>query len=323
MTVWVRLKDMYSRCRSMCEESGRSSARFSVWEGRRCSKNWCLAIDDESSQDLSLAQSAAFMAREAKEQWKYIDTLVEFLDQAVKVNDSLFKNGPVLPEKLSAFLGPRMGFNCSYYVKRILKYSGADPCCAIAALIYLDRFQLRHPNLPLTSKTLQRLLLVALMTATKYLEDQTCLNSRWAEIGGIPLRELNQLELEFLFALDFDLALPSAEYSRCAAALLSSSAAAAAAPPPPHKCQSAAAAPPGLIPAPSPPPAHASSADADTGPGAMAGAIEPPQAACATTERADSEPAEAAADSCAGGAAPAEAEAPCGPTSPCPSAERD
>ena len=182
MTVWVRLKDMYSRCRSMCElESGRSKAGFSVWGGRRrSSKNCCLAIDDESSnQALTLAQTATFMAREAKEQWKYIDTLVEFLDQSVNVNDSLFRNEPILPEKLNAFLGPRMGFKCSYYVKRILKYSGADPCCAITALIYLDRFQLRYPNLPLTSKTLQRLLLVALMTATKYLEDTTCLNSRW------------------------------------------------------------------------------------------------------------------------------------------------
>jgi hypothetical protein len=110
-------------------------------EGTRCSEKMFLAIDDESGcRDLSLTQTATFMAREAKDQWKYIDALGEFLDQEVKVNDCLFKNEPILPEKLSAFLGPRMGFNCSYYVKRILKYSGADPCCAIVALIYLDRF---------------------------------------------------------------------------------------------------------------------------------------------------------------------------------------
>jgi len=40
-----------------------------------------------------------------------------------------------------------------------------------------------------------------------------------AEIGGLPLRELNQLELEFLFALDFDLAVHPQHYALCAAQL--------------------------------------------------------------------------------------------------------
>jgi hypothetical protein len=155
-------------------------------------------------------------------------------------------------------------------------------------------------------------------------------SSSRAEIGGLPLRELNHLELEFLFALDFDLALPSSEYSRCAAALLAAAAAAPSPSPPP------------------PPPVHTSSAG--PGHGATAGASEepqppqPPAAAAAATEPTDSarEPAEPAAAPCAfeaggrtgpvgrcdgsasdGGAAEAEAEAPCGPSSPCPSAARD
>ena len=54
------------------------------------------------------------------------------------------------------------------------------------------------------------------------------LPARRAEIGGIPLAELNSLELEFLFALDFDLALPPAVYSSTTHRLLLCPATAAA-----------------------------------------------------------------------------------------------
>jgi hypothetical protein len=46
--------------------------------------------------------------------------------------------------------------------------------------------------------------------------------ARRAMIGGIPLAELNALELDFLFAIDFDLALPTDLYARRARALLPS-----------------------------------------------------------------------------------------------------
>jgi hypothetical protein len=50
--------------------------------------------------------------------------------------------------------------------------------------------------------------------------------SRWSrsEIGGIPLAELNALELDFLFAIDFDLGMPPADFARIADALLDFSA---------------------------------------------------------------------------------------------------
>jgi hypothetical protein len=62
---------------------------------------------------------------------------------------------------------------------RIFKYSRASPCCLIVMLIYLDRFKSKCPSVTLTSTTMQRLLLVAAMTATKYLEDVCCNNRRW------------------------------------------------------------------------------------------------------------------------------------------------
>ena len=77
--------------------------------------------------------------------------------------------------KDSKFFGRRVSFLASYYIRRMRKYSGASPSCFTVALIYLQRFK----PLKLTSTTVQRLLLVAVMTATKFLEDAHVANSEW------------------------------------------------------------------------------------------------------------------------------------------------
>ncbi|KAG6806138.1 Exocyst complex component S3, partial [Tephrocybe sp. NHM501043] len=41
-------------------------------------------------------------------------------------------------------------------------------------------------------------------------------NSRYAKVGGLPLTELNQLELQFLLLNDFRLVISSAEMQRYA-----------------------------------------------------------------------------------------------------------
>lgn len=79
----------------------------------------------------------------------------------------------------SAFVGEQVYFTASYYVNRIFKYSLASPSCCIVALVYLERFQAECPGLRLNSKTVQRLLLVAIMTAAKYLDDTPCSHRRW------------------------------------------------------------------------------------------------------------------------------------------------
>jgi hypothetical protein len=48
-------------------------------------------------------------------------------------------------------------------------------------------------------------LVYSIVIASKFTSDIFYANSRYAKVGGIPLRELNQLELEFLFLIDFQL----------------------------------------------------------------------------------------------------------------------
>ena len=166
---------------------------------------------------MSIAELTESMTREAQNQAPLLEMLSELLQEQIRVNDR--SNQVSKEERPTCFEGPCSQFSVAFYVQRIVRYSGASPCCLVATLLYLERFRQRRPAVRLTSSTLQRLLLVAAMTATKYLEDVSCSNTRWAVIGGLTLRETNALEIEFLTAMDFNLSVHPDDYARCATEL--------------------------------------------------------------------------------------------------------
>ena len=80
---------------------------------------------------------------------------------------------------MCSFDGIRPVFKASFYVRRMADYGDAGPYSFVAALLYLDRLQKLSPVIRYNSRSMQRLLLVAVMTAEKYLEDDICSNLRW------------------------------------------------------------------------------------------------------------------------------------------------
>lgn len=89
--------------------------------------------------------------------------------------------------------------HCIARPRRIAKYSNASACCYAIGLILLERLKKDRPDTPLlTSKNYQRLVLIAIMCASKYLDDHYYSNKHWAQIGGISTKELNQIEVDFL-----------------------------------------------------------------------------------------------------------------------------
>ena len=105
-----------------------------------------------------------------------LDIVSRFLDEEIKENGNYSE--PDF-DSMQAFRGPHRSFTASYYVKRMMKYSNASPCCCIVSLIYLKRLQARIPTLRLTASTIQRLLLVIFMEATKFIEDSPVPNTTW------------------------------------------------------------------------------------------------------------------------------------------------
>lgn len=156
---------------------------------------------------ISMLEQIAAMKADATLQEPVVKLIAELLDETVARNDSLGRS-----TALSAFEGEKAPVRAGAYVRRIAKYGGCSACCFAIGLIYLKRLKRRESTVCLTSCNFQRLFLVAVMLAAKFLDDSYYSNKHWAEVGGISTAELNCLELEFLFRLGFSLALSREEY---------------------------------------------------------------------------------------------------------------
>ncbi|KAK9369056.1 cyclin-domain-containing protein [Lipomyces kononenkoae] len=64
------------------------------------------------------------------------------------------------------------------------------------------------------SYNIHRLVIAGVTVASKFFSDVFYKNSRYAKVGGLPLEELNHLELQFLLLSDFRLAIPLEELQR-------------------------------------------------------------------------------------------------------------
>eukprot|EP00158_Paraphelidium_tribonemae_P006510 Partr_v1_DN27857_c1_g1_i3_m23006 putative Cyclin-dependent protein kinase len=93
----------------------------------------------------------------------------------------------------------------SSYLHRIVQYSTLEKSCLLILLVYIDRISDKHPEFMLSSLTIHRFLIAAVTVVCKVLCDSYCTNTHYARVGGISTQELNTLELEFLFLIDWNL----------------------------------------------------------------------------------------------------------------------
>lgn len=126
------------------------------------------------------------------------------LEKAVKKNEVLLDTMQI-KDVITMFHGLRAPtLSIRQYIDRIFKYSGCSPSCFIVAHIYIDRF-IQRMNVPLTSLNIHRLLITSVVVAAKFIDDAFFNNAYYAKVGGVGTRELNRLEMKFLFSLDFRL----------------------------------------------------------------------------------------------------------------------
>jgi len=161
----------------------------------------------EQSLGLTTEELKAAMTLDAARQEPVVALMATILDGTVSRNDIMNRTSG-LPE----FERQLVKMKASAYVERILRYSHCSPCCIIVGLMYLQRLKARHNDLRITSHNMQRLLLTAVLIAHKYFDDEYFSNDHWAEIGGITTKELNRLELKFLFHLRFTCNVQREEY---------------------------------------------------------------------------------------------------------------
>ncbi|KAJ3416842.1 60S ribosomal protein L18 [Chytridiales sp. JEL 0842] len=75
----------------------------------------------------------------------------------------------------------------------------------VTTAAYQPLIVMRRTPLVINSYNIHRILIAGIMVSVKFLSDVFFTNSHMAKVGGLPLQELNQLEVEFLKLCDYNL----------------------------------------------------------------------------------------------------------------------
>ncbi|KAI9789732.1 MAG: hypothetical protein M1835_001457 [Candelina submexicana] len=96
------------------------------------------------------------------------------------------------------------------YLLRITTYATLSPPILLSMVYYIDRLCALYPAFNISSLTVHRFLITAATVASKGLSDSFWTNSTYSKMGGVSLRELALLELEFLWRVEWRI-VPRAE----------------------------------------------------------------------------------------------------------------
>ncbi|ORX94976.1 hypothetical protein K493DRAFT_198720, partial [Basidiobolus meristosporus CBS 931.73] len=99
------------------------------------------------------------------------------------------------------------------FIQRLLIFTDIPSTVVLIGMNYL--YRLRSSSIFAENPAFgsdYRVLVVALLTASKYVEDQSYNNQSWSEVTGFEIDELNSMEREFLEELDWKLWISPEDY---------------------------------------------------------------------------------------------------------------
>jgi len=146
-----------------------------------------------------------FIRGQEEEAYKLLisPVLARVLSKLVFFNDNLPAPLADVSPKFNAQSIPEISINS--YLQRLTKYTPCSPESFLVAIIFIDRI-ITTRNLLITSFNVHRFLITSILIAAKILDDSNVYNNKYyAHVGGVPLKELNELECTFLSLISFDL----------------------------------------------------------------------------------------------------------------------
>jgi len=146
-----------------------------------------------------------------------VRVLAAVLERLVSANNSLATVDPGPVTKFHALKAPSI--SVLNYLERIHKYASCSTECFVLALIYIDRMIQRN-NFLLTELNVHRVVITGVLLAAKFFDDAYYNNAYYAKVGGVLVTEMNSLEVEFLFRINFSLHVTPDVYSKYHAELL-------------------------------------------------------------------------------------------------------
>ena len=110
-----------------------------------------------------------------------------------------------------------------WLTSRIQKYFQCSYECFVCSLAYIELL-LRNQQFVLNSYSIHRVILTtynrnlvlmsSMVAAAKFYDDSFFTNDLYARIGGVPVDEMNNLELDFVFLINFSLLITPEEYQK-------------------------------------------------------------------------------------------------------------
>ncbi|KAI9836269.1 MAG: hypothetical protein M1819_001606 [Sarea resinae] len=89
------------------------------------------------------------------------------------------------------------------YLARLTTHATLSPPILLSMVFYIDRLCALYPAFTISSLTVHRFLITSATVASKGLSDSFWTNSTYARVGGVSLKELAMLELEFLWRVEW------------------------------------------------------------------------------------------------------------------------
>ncbi|RMZ91196.1 hypothetical protein DV736_g1583, partial [Chaetothyriales sp. CBS 134916] len=95
------------------------------------------------------------------------------------------------------------GISVQDYLQRLTTHATLSPPILLSMVYYIDRLCALYPAFTITSLTVHRFLIASATVASKGLSDSFWTNKTYARVGGVSVKELALLELEFLTRLEW------------------------------------------------------------------------------------------------------------------------
>ena len=153
-----------------------------------------------------------------------IEIVADILEEIVKDNEKNNENESNISDSnesaiISVFSSNKTPqISIKKYLTRIMKYSKPETSTVIICLIYIDKI-CENSSLQLSIYNIHRIILSCMILALKYNEDDYYSNKYYAKVGGISLKELNELEYNIMVLLQFNFFIDDITYEKYQAQL--------------------------------------------------------------------------------------------------------
>ena len=122
------------------------------------------------------------------------------LMELVRYNDSI----PLRDGQLTRFHSRAPpGISVLDYLQRLTTHATLSPPILLSMVYYIDKLCALYPAFTISSLTVHRFLITSATVASKGLSDSFWTNKTYAKVGGVSLKELALLELEFLWRVEW------------------------------------------------------------------------------------------------------------------------